>query len=96
MPETLLSMVIVFLIAGVLIPMMIVLRTQLEDKKRSMHAAEAIYQAARQYKLSGTTSGYWRINGLDYYWKVEEAKICAEYLSVDASRKVKCTESPAG
>jgi len=85
-------MVIVFLIAGVLIPMMMNMQNRLEDKKRSMHAAEVMYQAARQYRLSSTTSGYWKFDGTDYYWKVEEARICAEYVSVDTSRKVKCTE----
>lgn len=89
-----LTIAILFMITGVLIPLMVGIRGQLEDKKRSMHAAETAYHSVFEARYSKVEDGERRIDGVVYHWKREGRRICIEYFSHNSSSKRICVEDP--
>ena len=80
------------MITGGLIPLLFDMRILLEDKKRSMHAAETAYQAAYEYNRFLTNSGERAVDGISYSWKMEEKRVCVVYLSHARMENSVCIE----
>ncbi|MFC4411133.1 hypothetical protein ACFOZY_11955 [Chungangia koreensis] len=83
-----LTIAILFMISGGLIPVLVDMQIQLEDKKRSMHAAETAYQAV--LKLSDR--GEREIDGTLYSWMLGEERICVYYLTHKQKEESVCVE----
>lgn len=88
-----LTIAVLFMVSGGLIPFFIDMRIQLEDKKRSMHAAETAYQAAFEYNQYFTTSGEVEKDGVTYSWVREEGRLCVTYHTHNLLVESLCVES---
>ncbi|WP_262173338.1 hypothetical protein [Saccharococcus sp. Marseille-Q5394] len=88
-PESILSLVIVTVIFGTLLPFYSTMSTRLEVKRLGMHAAESAYHSAILYRSYGIVSGTNRIEKTLYNWSVEGEGICVTYHYIEREF-VKC------
>lgn len=88
-PEALLTLAIVMLIFGTLLPHSILLRDRLEMKKISMYAAETLYVASLLNQSYGYQQGERSRGGISFEWQWREHELCV-YYSVQQQRNVKC------
>ncbi|WP_397539278.1 hypothetical protein [Rummeliibacillus pycnus] len=82
LPESLLTLVILILIFGTLLPFYYHLETSLYQKKLSLHAAEAALYAAGNIKKLQKYEGQITIDGVTYYWEGDEFQICIQYSGI--------------
>ncbi|MFP3918759.1 hypothetical protein U5N28_13235 [Lysinibacillus telephonicus] len=87
--ETLLSISILFIIAGLLIPLSHNMKSLLYNKKLELHASETAYEAAKIIHNDYKTSGVNVIDDVEYYWFYDGRKICIEFKNLSGERK-KC------
>lgn len=80
-PEAMLSLFIVMVIFGSLLPLSTNLTIALDSKKQSAIAAETGYQAAVHYRTSGQLTGSREHDGRTYQWVVSAASVCVTYES---------------
>lgn len=78
-PEAMLSLVIILVIFGSLLPLATTLTSSVTGKKQAMIAAETSYQAAIHFKSSGRTAGRRTHEELAYDWTVSNGQICVVY-----------------
>lgn len=90
-PETILSLVIITIIFGTLLPLYSHMSVRLEMKKMSMHAAESAYHGAIHYQSYGMMSGTNRIEKVVYQWSVNHEGICVTYHFLE-KEFIKCIE----
>ncbi|MFC5603541.1 hypothetical protein [Sporosarcina koreensis] len=88
-PESILSLVIITVIFGTLLPFYSHMSAHLEMKKLSMHAAESAYHGAIFYHAYGMLAGVNRIEKTVYNWSVESERICVTYHYIEREL-VKC------
>jgi len=86
LPESLLTLVILVLIFGTLLPFYYHLETSLYKKKLSWHAAEAAFYAAGNIKKFQKYEGQTIIDGITYYWEGDEHQICIRYSGIQEER----------
>ena len=77
--ETILAVVILFLITASLIPFTYQLRTTLQNKKLEMHASEVALNGALQMQYYGTSSGQEIIEQTIYQWVYQSGTICVQF-----------------
>ncbi|WP_146548328.1 hypothetical protein [Rummeliibacillus suwonensis] len=82
LPETLLTLVIIILIFGTLLPFFYRLETSLYEKKLSLHAAEAALYAAGNIKKFKKYEGQITIDQVTYSWEGDDQTICIRYLGI--------------
>ncbi|MGG0658600.1 hypothetical protein [Rummeliibacillus pycnus] len=82
LPESLLTLVIMLLIFGTLLPFYYQLETSLYKKKLSLHAAEAALYAAGNIKKFQKYAGQITIDDVTYYWEGDEYQICIQYSGI--------------
>ncbi|WP_303968199.1 hypothetical protein [Sporosarcina ureae] len=78
-PEAMLSLVIVMVIFGSLLPLATTLTSSVAGKKSAMIAAQTTYQAAILFKSSGQATGRRSHEELHYDWTVQDGRICVVY-----------------
>jgi hypothetical protein len=78
-PESILTLVIVTVIFGTLLPLYSHVSERLEMKKLSMHASESAYHGSILYNSYGMIAGEKRIDGTIFNWSVENEGICVAY-----------------
>ena len=78
-PESILSLVIVTVIFGTLLPFYSHLSARLEMKRLSMHARSPPITALILYNSYGMMVGAKRIDGTIFNWSVEDEGICVTY-----------------
>lgn len=78
-PESILSLVIIIVIFGTLLPFYSTMSVRLENKKKEMHAAEAAYHGAILYHSYGLMSGTVSIEKTLFNWQVNKDSICVKY-----------------
>ena len=83
LPESLLTLVIVFIIFGTLFPFYYQLETSLYKKKLSLHAAEAALYAAGNIVRFQKYQGNVEIDDVIYHWKGDETSICIRYSGIE-------------
>lgn len=88
-PESILSLVIITVIFGTLLPFYSQMSVRLEMKRLSMHAAESAYHGAILYRTYGVKSGTNRIEKTVYSWSIESEGICVTYYYIERE-VVKC------
>lgn len=77
--ETLLTILIIFTVAGSLIPLSYHMKTTLYKQKLELHASETALLAAKLMKNQSIRNGYNVIENVEYYWTYDNQKICVEY-----------------
>lgn len=87
--ETLLTIVIIMLIAGSLVPLQSTLRQTLHHQKLQLHASEVAYQGSLQVMRGQAYSGVMHVEGVRYVWQFEDDKICVTFHDVKGNR-LKC------
>ncbi|WP_332646727.1 type II secretion system protein [Lysinibacillus sp. 54212] len=90
--ETMLSLVILFILTVTLLPMASKLQHHLYNKKLELHASEAAYNAAQKIKLSQIGSGSFTIEDKLYIWNYDGSKICVRYSNLKGPKE-KCIDS---
>lgn len=82
-PESILSLVVVAVIFGTLLPFYSHLSARLEMKRLSMHASESAYHGALIYNSYGMMVGAKLIDGTIFNWSVEDEGVCVAYTFID-------------
>ena len=82
-PEAMLTLTILIVIFGTLLPLATNITSLLHNKHHSMRAAETAYQGAITYSAYSIAEGTRSIDGVHYKWIVEENKICVSYIVSD-------------
>ncbi|MFS0689730.1 hypothetical protein AB1K89_10850 [Sporosarcina sp. 179-K 8C2 HS] len=90
-PEAMLSLVVITVIFGTLLPLYSHLSERLEMKKMAMHAAESAYHGAILYHAYGMMAGTNRIEKSVYQWSIDSEGICVTYHYIEREF-VKCIE----
>lgn len=81
-PETILTLSVLMVIFGTLLPFATNMTSQLHNKKLSMQAAETAYHAAAAYEFHSLKSGNREIDGTIYSWTTTLNEICVSYNNV--------------
>ncbi|MEG0260322.1 MAG: type II secretion system protein [Lysinibacillus sp.] len=87
--ETLLSLVIVMVLCGTVLPISHIMKTTLHNKKLEMHATEAAYEGAKNIQGTGLHSGVQIIDGVQYEWQFDGHTICVQFQNTQ-ERRQKC------
>ncbi len=78
-PEAMLTLTIIMVVFGTLIPFSSSLTTKLEEKKLAMIAAETAFQGAILHKNKGELNGRRQVGRTFYEWTYTEHTICVTY-----------------
>lgn len=87
--ETLLTVVIVFILAGTLLPFSYHLKETLYNQQLELHASETALEIAKRLQTESLKSGVKTIDEIDYHWIYDGQKICVKYRNGD-EEKQKC------
>lgn len=87
--ESCLSLVILFLIVGSIIPLSYKLKITLFEYKLEYHASEVALNAAKTILYTGQTIGSKTIDGIQYDWYYNGDEICVTYEKFNEKEK-KC------
>lgn len=90
-PEAVLTLTILLVIFGTLLPLATHMTSILYQKKQSMRAAETAYQGMIIYNAYGIKEGTRIIEDATYDWLIEEDSICVSYVVGDKAAK-KCVD----
>jgi hypothetical protein len=82
-PETILTLTIVIVIFGTLLPLSTFVTSNLQLKKAAMHASETAFQGAIYFNAYGLLEGVRRIEEIDYKWSINGRAVCVSYEIVD-------------
>lgn len=77
--ETLLTVVIILILTGSLIPLSSQLHKTLFVKKIDLHVSQVAYNAAKQIADIGTYTGSESIDNINYQWSFDGQKLCVNY-----------------
>ncbi len=87
--ETLLTVVIVLIITGSLVPLSYQMRTTLQNEKLELHASETALEAAKMIKAQAINSGIVSIDQNEYHWSFDGEAICVQFHNLNGEQ-VKC------
>lgn len=88
-PETMLSLAMLFMLFGTLLPMMQHLQQSLHAKKERLIAFETLHEAAIEIKGYGSESGERLAGGTYYRWEKTE-QLCVFYNDFRNTPKQEC------
>lgn len=86
-----LSLLIIFMLFGTLIPLMQKMQGTLDDKQMRVTAYETLHEAAKRIRVNGETSGIRTVNGTIYSWK-HGNELCVEYENYRSLPETICVE----
>lgn len=86
-----LSLFILFMLFGTLLPTMQQLQQSLHLKRERMIAYETLHEAAKEIGSMDTASGRRLINGVAYSWELSD-RLCVEYVSYNEKEKTICID----
>lgn len=87
--ESLLTIAIILMITGTLIPLSYQMYSTLINKKMELHASITAYEAAKKILNEGSNSGVMNIESNVYRWNYEDSKICVHFTNLHGER-TKC------
>ncbi|WP_438310730.1 hypothetical protein [Sporosarcina sp. FA9] len=90
-PEAMLTLTIVLIIFGTLLPLATKTTAAIHTKKQLMRAAETAYHGSILFKAYGIDSGTHTIDDLNYNWKIGGNFVCVSYLVIDKEEE-KCLD----
>ncbi|HSJ36609.1 MAG TPA: hypothetical protein VK945_00170 [Planococcus sp. (in: firmicutes)] len=76
--ETMLSLMIIFMLFGTLLPLMQKMQQTLDDKQMRTTAYETMHEAAKTIRATGESYGQRTVNGTVYAWEFETS-LCVNY-----------------
>lgn len=82
-PEAVLTLTIVIVIFGTLLPFSSIVTSKLHVKKAHMYAAETAYQGAIYFRAYGLMEGVRQVDGVDYDWTIDGQSVCVSYEIVE-------------
>jgi len=82
-PEAILTLTIVMVIFGTLLPLASTMSLKLQMKKSQMYAAETALQGAIYFKAHGLLEGVREVDGVSYDWSIEGQSVCVSYNIVN-------------
>lgn len=85
-----LSLFIVFLVFGSLLPLIHEMQARLELKKERLAAYETLHEAAKTIAAEGSSEGSRTVNGILYSWQAEGH--CVEYADFRGEDQRLCLE----
>ena len=91
-PEAILTLAVLIVIFGTLLPLATKMTTTLYRKELTMHAAETAYQGVITYGAYGVSAGRRSYEGTDFDWEITENSICVTYLAFDKVAE-KCVDN---
>lgn len=86
-----LSLFILFLLFGTLLPTMQQLQQSLHTKRERMIAYETLHEAAKEIRSLDIPSGERLVNGVSYRWELSD-QLCVSYKSYDEAVKSICMD----
>lgn len=86
-----LSLLMLFMLFGTLLPVMQHLQQSIHMKKERMLAYETLHEGAKEMQALGNTSGERQINGVLYRWEMAE-QLCVRYENYKQVEKSLCIE----
>ncbi|WP_052130292.1 hypothetical protein [Ureibacillus sinduriensis] len=93
--ETLLTVVIVLVITGTLVPLTYQMKAALYNKKLELYASETALEAAKLVKSQIAFSGINSIEQNDYQWTYDGVQICVQFNNLNGER-MKCISQNGG
>jgi len=87
--ETLLSVVIVIVITGSLIPLTYQLKANMHNQRLELHASETALEAAKMIKDQSLFSGTIAIEQNEYHWVYDGKTICVKFKNLNGEQ-LKC------
>lgn len=90
--ETILSVVIIMLLCGTLIPISYTMKTNLHHKKLEVFAAETAYEGVKISHYQGINEGTKTIEGVAYHWSFDGQRICVTFQNSKGNR-TKCIDA---
>ncbi|MFD1926574.1 hypothetical protein ACFSFY_00605 [Sporosarcina siberiensis] len=90
-PEAMLTLLIVLIVFGTLLPLATKTTSFIHAKKQLMRAAETAYHGSILYKAYRIDSGTHTIEDLNYDWKIDDNSVCVSYLVIDKEEE-KCVD----
>lgn len=85
------SLFMVFIIFGSLLPIMHSVQQSLQVKKERVSAFETLHEAAREISSTGATKGQRLVNGIVYSWEMAD-QLCVDYADYKGQREQLCIE----
>lgn len=76
--ETMVSLAIIFVLFGSLVPLMHTMHASLQLKKERVAAYETLYDAAVLHQRSAASSGSRMAEGIRFNWRMTD-QLCVEY-----------------
>lgn len=90
--ETMLSLVILFILSATILPLAFKLQQHLYNEKLDLHASEVAYNAAQKIKLTNVHSGSFTIEDVLYNWHYDQKAICVSFSNLKGQEE-KCIDS---
>lgn len=87
--EALLTLMILMLITGSLVPLHSRLNSSLYAAKTELHASEVAYQGALQVKRGEASAGTLFLENVEYNWRLRNSSICVSF-KVAGKEHLKC------
>lgn len=85
------SLFMVFIIFGSLLPVMLSVQQSLHVKKERVSAYETLHEAAREISSAGSVHGQRTVNGTIYSWEFSD-RLCVDYADYQGKQKQLCAE----
>ncbi|WP_391201831.1 hypothetical protein [Psychrobacillus sp. L4] len=79
LPETIVSLSVIFLIATTLLPLLSNMATQLEEKRRKYHSSIVMHEGIKMHIAENILSGKMQMDNLLYTFEIDDEQICVNY-----------------
>ncbi|RNF41286.1 hypothetical protein [Planococcus salinus] len=86
-----LSLFIVMLLFGAVLPVSQQLQESLQLKKERVAAYETMYEGAKEMKASGSAEGERLVDGVVYSWAIG-VSVCVEYENYKGAGEILCLD----
>lgn len=90
--ETILSVAIMMLLCGTLIPVSYTMKTNLYHKKLEVFATETAYEGLKIYHVKQIHEGTKVIEGVVYHWTFDGQQVCVTFENTKEDRQ-KCIDA---
>ncbi|MDN7245752.1 hypothetical protein [Planococcus shenhongbingii] len=89
--ETMLSLFMLFILFGTLLPVMQQLQQSIHLKKERLIAYETLHEGAKEIHSLNILQGERRVNGVTYSWEMKD-ELCVSYQTYKQTSETICIE----
>lgn len=90
--ETLISMVILLMVASTLIPLTYYMKSNLYNQKTELHASETALQAAKLLQSQPLPGGVMLVEQNEYEWTYDGNQICVHFSNL-LGEQTRCVDA---